>query len=363
MKLTKYSKTQQGQAFLGLIFAFSMLINACKRDDLTVIKPNENIRPAADFIKNNYEMTLFSQALTKAGLTTQLNGAGPFTVLVPTDAAFNELGIYKASDLDKINADSLKKLISYHILPRRLTTREIPTNGVDVRYATLEGSELYTSYGALNPNGGSAEELYFSGAKVTRNDVVMANGVLHVVNKLMKPQFKNNIQQWLLARKEYSVFVEGLKKFDLWAQLAQNGPYTIFAPTNDALAKSDLTSASLASLEKSKYDGDLLFGSYIIYGRHFFISDGQVFSIINSNGTYSYKLKNNIQLMEFSSGESYPSYILGYSLLIRSGSGIFDPIVNSVRYEIPSKVDYLCSNGLLHNLEDGLVTPSQALKP
>lgn len=92
-----------------VLFMLSFFLFSCEHPDLTVVVPNENLRPASDFIKNNYEMTLFSAALEKVGLASTLNEKGPYTVLVPTDAAFNELGIFRPSDFDKMNLDSLKK--------------------------------------------------------------------------------------------------------------------------------------------------------------------------------------------------------------------------------------------------------------
>lgn len=53
----------------GLIL---LLFAACKHDDLEITKENENFRLAADFIKNNYDMTLFSAAIEKAGMTAEL---------------------------------------------------------------------------------------------------------------------------------------------------------------------------------------------------------------------------------------------------------------------------------------------------
>ncbi|WP_021191567.1 fasciclin domain-containing protein [Sphingobacterium sp. IITKGP-BTPF85] len=145
-----------------VLFMLSFFLFSCEHPDLTVVVPNENLRPASDFIKNNYEMTLFSAALEKVGLASTLNEKGPYTVLVPTDAAFNELGIFRPSDFDKMNLDSLKKVIQYHILPRRMLLRDIPSNGVDVRYATLAGSELYASLGSVGPNGGTPTNELFS---------------------------------------------------------------------------------------------------------------------------------------------------------------------------------------------------------
>lgn len=336
---------------------------SCKHDDLTIAVPNENIRKAGDFIKNNYEMKLFSAALDKTGYTAELNESGPYTVLVPTDRAFNELGIYSPSDLNRINPDSLKRMIAYHILPRRLRLSDIPTNGVDVRYATLEGTELYTSLASTYPSGGAqVNDLYFSGSVASRKDVVIANGVIHVLDKVMKPNFSATIKQWLEQHPDYSVFVSGLKKFNLWEQLGTSNQFTVFAPDNNSLENVGITAESLAQMDTQKYEGDLLFGVYIMYDRHYFISDPQVFSIINSESRFNYFLKNNDHYMQFSSGKDYPDYITFYNLTLRTGSTIYDQVVKSVSSKLNAKNDNLCSNGLVHHLVDGLVTPDQAIK-
>ena len=348
---------------LSLVIALSLLLlGACKHDDLTVPMPNENIRPAADFIKNNYEMKLFYAALQKTDYLTQLNTARPFTVLVPTDAAFNRLAIYNPADFNKMNLDSLKKVIGYHIMPRKLRVEDIPSNGVDVRYATLEGSELYVSKASFNPNGGAENELYFSGSDAIRRDVTVANGTIHLLDNVMKPQFEKTVQQWLNQRAEYSVFVKGLKKFNLWDQLATTGPFTVFAPDNKALANVGITDASIDAMDVSKYVGARLFGAYILYDKHFFCSDGQVFSRINSNGGINYFLKDDTYYMNYAGGKFYPNFALGFSLTLRSGSGITDFIVKSVISDLTAKNDNLCSNGLVHHLVDGLIRPDQALK-
>ncbi|WP_293305760.1 fasciclin domain-containing protein [Pedobacter sp. UBA5917] len=334
----------------------------CKHDDLSIALPNENIRQAGDFVKNNYEMTLFYAALKKTGYAEQLNGAGPFTVLAPTNDAFNRIGIYNAADFDKMNADTLKKLIGYHILPRRLLVNDIPSNGIDIRYATLTGPELYVSRAAFNPNGGVEKELYIDGVEVIRKDVVVANGVLHLLDNVMKPNFNKTVQQWLAEHADYSVFVKGLKKFKLWDQLANPAIFTIFAPNNQALADVGITDASLTALDAEKYLGDRLFGAYILYDRHFFISDSQVFSLINSNGAYNYFLKNDSHYMNFGGGKQYPTFKLGYGLTLRSGNTFSDVILNSVNSDLTAKNDNLCSNGIIHHLVSGLVRPDQAIR-
>jgi len=342
---------------------FILLLHGCKHDNLTVPLPNENLRPAADFIHNNYEMRLFDAALEKTGLNVELNGNGPFTVLVPNDVAFNEIGIFRPTDLDRINKDSLRRMISYHILPRRLYVSDIPSNSVDFRYATLEGSELYTSIGSISPGALSpVNMLFFSGAKAIRKDVVLSNGVLHVLDKVMKPQFEKNIQDWLRDKKEYTVFVAGLKKFGLWDQLGGKGPFTVFAPTNEALETRGITMEFLTGAVPQNYIAEVLFGAYIMYDKHFFISDSQVFNVINSNGNYKYHLKDKVHYMEYFANETYPTWKLSYNMKLRDNDTFYSIILADVTYSVAAKMDYLCSNGLIHDLDKGLVSPDQAIK-
>jgi len=338
-----------------------LLLASCKHDDLTIAEPNENIRPAADFVKNNYEMRLFYAAIKKAGYVDELNGTGPFTILAPTDEAFNRMGVYSPSDFDKMNQDSLKKVIGYHLMPRKLRVSDIPNNGIDVRYATLAGSDLYVSRASTNPNGGAENELYFSGSEVLRQDVVLANGTLHVLDNVMKPNFNKTVQAWLAGHPDYSVFVSGLKKFNLWDQLAGTAEFTVFAPNNEALKNVGITAASLNAMDVSKYQGELLFGVYLLYDRHFFVSDTQVFARINSNASFDYYLKNSSYYMTFGGGKLYPTFKLGYGISLRN-DGPTGSLINSATSTIVAKNDNLCSNGLVHHLADGMVKPEQAIK-
>ncbi|MDR3010737.1 MAG: fasciclin domain-containing protein [Sphingobacterium sp.] len=345
---------------LAIACCLSML--SCDKPDLTVEKPNENLRPAADFVNNNFEMTLFSAALKKVGLYEELNGAGPYTLLVPTDEAFNEVGVFRASDFDSMDQDSLKRVMSYHILPRRLRDQDIPINSADIRYKTMEGSELYATYANYSPDGNNvANKLFFSGAQATRKDVTLSNGVLYSIRKLMKPQFEVSLQAWLIARSEYSVFIAGLKKFGLWDQLAEHGPYTVFAPTNDALAKIGITEESLGELKTEGYNGEMLFGCYVIKGKHFFVSDSDAFATIATDGGYMRLAGDGVRGIQFGSTVFFNK--ITYTLTLYSVPSISAGRIEAkAEYDVEAKMDYLCSNGVIHNLEQGFITVDLAQK-
>jgi uncharacterized surface protein with fasciclin (FAS1) repeats len=117
-------------------------------------------------------------AIDAAGLRSALNGKGPFTVLAPTDKAFSRLPPGTVSRLlKKENRDKLISILKFHVLSGELTAQKLVTNGTA---ATLEGSKVQASFrqGRLNVND----------ANVLNTDIVTANGVIHVIDKVLIPE-------------------------------------------------------------------------------------------------------------------------------------------------------------------------------
>lgn len=52
--ITKYT----GSLLMLAMLCFAAVLSSCKHENLTIPEPNANIRPAADFIKNNYDFRL-----------------------------------------------------------------------------------------------------------------------------------------------------------------------------------------------------------------------------------------------------------------------------------------------------------------
>lgn len=352
---------------LGLLL-FSGLLTSCKHDDLTLPRPNENIRPAADFIRNNYDFRLFSAALEYTGLAAELNGKGPFTVIAPTDQAFNALGIVLPGDFARLNKDSLRFSMAYHILPQRLYSADVPVNGIDVRYETLAGKSLYASVAMFSPGSTYPVNLfYFGGSPLLNRDVVLSNGVFHSTSKVQKYFPETTVQAWLAARPTYSIFVEGLKKFGLWDELSRPGRFTVFAPDNKAFTDAGITAADIAALNPDDYIGARLFGTYILYDRQYFVSDKIIFGVINGESRYTYKLRNDIAELalivyeDFGVGRNL-YYELSASLKpVGSGWPIFLGQVAST-IQAWGRMDNLCENGIVHYLPGILITPDQAKK-
>lgn len=349
-----------------LALASIFFLFGCEHEDFSVLQPNENIRPAGDFIKNNYDFKLFYAALAYTGLIEELNGEGPFTVLAVGDKAFNEIGIHRPSDFTRLDRDSLRRALQYHVLVnRRLMVADLPTNGVDVRYETWSGDQLYASIISFSPGGTTPiNDLYFNGSKVLRKDVILANGVLQVIDKVMKYHKGKTVKDFLQSLPQYSVYVAGLKKFGLWDELGQEGPFTIFAPNNDAFAAQGIDLDTINDINTSLYEGNRLFGAYIMYGKHYFISDREVFAAINNEFNFNIKLRNDEYWLAFQTTTEWPDWLLKYSITLSkpNPNNPWGDIVGTANSTTRSRFDHLCENGLVHDLEGVVILPEQAMK-
>ncbi len=116
-------------------------------------------------------------AVQKAGLVETLKGTGPFTVFAPSDEAFAKLPSETLDNLlkDK-NKDQLIALLTYHVVPGRLTASDIiQRDSVD----TVQGSTA-----RITVDGST---VMIDNATVTAADIECSNGVIHVIDSVILP--------------------------------------------------------------------------------------------------------------------------------------------------------------------------------
>jgi uncharacterized surface protein with fasciclin (FAS1) repeats len=150
----------------------------------------------------------FSKGLdSAAGLAQTLSGPGPFTIFVPTDAAFDKLSV---DQQNKLLGDpgKLTKLVKYHIVPGLYTaydmldqiflkTLEGPRLRVwaDIYETPLGEGEMVTgsdAYGYIvqdTVTTAMQESIEINGAHVLLADVRADNGIMHLIDKVLVPPF------------------------------------------------------------------------------------------------------------------------------------------------------------------------------
>ena len=114
-------------------------------------------------------------AVTAAGLVETLQGAGPFTVFAPNDAAFAAL---PAGLLDKLllpeNLAVLTSILTYHVVSGKIMSTDVMAGDAP----SVEGSTI-----AL----GTTDGVQVNDATVIAADVEASNGVIHVIDKVLVP--------------------------------------------------------------------------------------------------------------------------------------------------------------------------------
>lgn len=125
----------------------------------------------------NSAFKTFSKAVRQAGMTDVLSTAGPFTVLAPTDAAFDKLPAGRLDNLLKPeNKAELVSILNYHILTGRSDAA-----------ALGKLTSTRTKGGDTAPIVLKDDKLSFDGAQLTMRDIASSNGVLHGIDKVNLP--------------------------------------------------------------------------------------------------------------------------------------------------------------------------------
>ncbi len=134
----------------------------------------------------NLSFSFLSAAVSRAGITSVLTSTtAPITVFAPTNAAFTAAvpAIQSVGDINAMPVDSLRKILTYHVVPSRVYTPLVTA-----------GSSLTTAQGGTITAGASTTALTVTGRRnggtastITLPDVTASNGVIHVIDRLLLP--------------------------------------------------------------------------------------------------------------------------------------------------------------------------------
>ena len=200
--------------------------------------------------------TALVAAATKAGLAPALTSStSNLTVFAPTDTAFNalatSLGFASATAMvTALDAATLEKILQFHVLPTRKVAADLVAAGATSSQATLYTFEGAAATLALNTAAGvKITDEVLNQATVTTANVAASNGVIHVIDRVLVPPGVLNVVQMAQLNPAFSVLVEAVVAANLATTLSGAGPFTVFAPTNDAftaaLTELTLTKAQL----------------------------------------------------------------------------------------------------------------------
>jgi len=160
--------------------------------ETTVMVGGAPMYPSKNIVQNavnSKDHTTLVAAVKAAGLVQTLEGPGPFTVFAPTNDAFARLPDSTVATLLKPeNKQTLINVLTYHVVPGRLTTKDlreqINAGGGKVALKTVQGGTLTIEerngkFWVIDAKGDTAE--------ITISNVLQSNGVIQVINTVMLP--------------------------------------------------------------------------------------------------------------------------------------------------------------------------------
>lgn len=232
---------------VAMVFVFA----SCSKDEEeTPMMESKNIVETA---VSNDQFSILVEALTKAGLASALEAPGPFTVFAPTNDAFNalfsQLGVTGISDL---SAEVLTPILLNHVVSGSVKAADVTTGYVSTLNNAAPGQNMVQVYAV------KSGDVMVDGSKVIIADVMASNGVIHAIDKVILPA---TVVNHAINNPNFSILVQAVVKAGLVDALSAAGPFTVFAPTNDAFNAlfADLGVSGIADLSADQLTPILLY--------------------------------------------------------------------------------------------------------
>jgi uncharacterized surface protein with fasciclin (FAS1) repeats len=186
----------------------------------SVILPRDNI---VDTAVGTGKFKTLVKAVQAAGLAETLAKGGPFTVFAPTDAAFGAIPSKTLKGLLK-DKSALSGILTYHVVPGRLLAKDVLSKPW---IGTVQGQSLRVEMKNGKP--------MIDGARIVATDVIAGNGIVHVIDAVVTP--RPSIVETAVKAGSFKTLVAAVKAAGLVDALSGKGPFTVFAPTDEAFAK------------------------------------------------------------------------------------------------------------------------------
>ena len=205
--------------------------------------PTQNV---VELIATTEELSLLEEAVLLTDLTEDLSEEGPFTIFAPTNAAIEALfdqlgeGFNSFEDFDNfLEIQILKRILEYHIVPQNLASEALS----EITLNTLlegESFDIVLVDGTFQID--DASEL---NAEFINVDNRATNGLVHIIDKILisqevqdflegldVPPVPATIADLVTANEDLELLEEALRVTGLLDTLSEDGPFTVFAPSN-----------------------------------------------------------------------------------------------------------------------------------
>ena len=182
----------------------------------------------AEIIAGSADHFVLTSVLDSTGLDETLSGEGPFTVFAPTDAAFDALDPFFLLDVLMDN-ELLASILTYHVAGGTVMSGDLSDGQM---ITTVNGADVTISIdacGTVMVNGV---------ATVIVADLEGSNGVVHVIDAVLTPPAPtpSTVVDIIVNSPDHMILETAVVAAGLADDLSGEGPFTVFAPTDAAIA-------------------------------------------------------------------------------------------------------------------------------
>jgi len=261
----------------AVLFISLTTFQSCNDDNDNALpyEPEPTTNSIVDVALGSENLSTLVAALQKADLVTTLATQGPFTVLAPSNEAFNTfLSDNGFNSLDDVPVEILTNILLNHVVGGRLASTDL-TTGYATTFAISSASDQSMSIFIDTTNG-----VRFNGvSSVTDANIDADNGIVHLVDAVIGLP---SVVTFAVADPTFSTLVSALTRDDLTTDFVgvlstatgtSPAPFTVFAPTNDAFGSllSELGVSGLGDIDEPTLDAVLKI--HVVAGANVFDTD------------------------------------------------------------------------------------------
>lgn len=174
----------------------------------------------------NDNLSDLAGAVGKAGLLETLSSdEGEFTVFAPVNSAFEQFLSDLDVTMDDLTQDDLTPVLLYHVMDGFIGSDDI----AEGYFSTLSPAQDRDA--SIRVTAGDEKVMLNGFSEVILTDVVATNGIVHVIDRVVTPL---SIVDIAVGNSAFSHLVDALVKAELVDALNGDGPFTVFAPTDEA---------------------------------------------------------------------------------------------------------------------------------
>jgi uncharacterized surface protein with fasciclin (FAS1) repeats len=276
---------------------FSLLFfSSCEKEDAPV-EPKTIVQLAQESSNLSSLLSALTDTRHSTDFATLLSGTVAYTVFAPTNDAFQALLDSDASwnSIADIPILTLDAVLKFHVIAGTVNSTDLSASYVNT-LSPGPDSKAVSLQIEVSPS------VKFNGtAAPLETDITASNGIIHTINQVMLPP---NVVDLSLNNTSFSSLVAALTDSrhttDFVTVLSGTGPFTVFAPSNDAfqaLLDSDASWNSIADIPITTLDAVLQY--HVVSGANVQsseLSDGQTVTMLD-NGTITVDLSSGAKLI------------------------------------------------------------------